>query len=318
LREPASGATLTARVPVVVLQDTFRDENVELSSSVSRGPRSEAALTVLRGENTGALYPLQGTESIIGRDPEVCVPLPDTNLSRQHARIVRTDNVYTIEDLGSTNGTFVDGERVERARVLEDGCRVHLGTRTVLHFRLYDAVELEAARATYALTVRDPLTGTFNRRYLQERLWSEAAFARRHQTPLSLVLLDIDHFKRINDEYGHAVGDSALRALATALSALTRQEDVLARYGGEEFALIARGIDREKTLALAERMRRTIEEQRLPTTRGSLSFTVSVGIAHSDVGEEIQAQQLFEAADRALYAAKDAGRNAVSIAPPGI
>jgi diguanylate cyclase (GGDEF)-like protein len=300
---------------VVVLADTFRDENDELSSSVSRGPRSEAALSVLRGDNVGALYPLSGTEAIIGRDPEAVVPLVDSSLSRQHARIIRTDNTYTIEDLGSTNGTYVDGKRVDRTRLLEDGCRIHLGVRTVLHFRLYDMVELEAARAAYQLTVRDPLTGAFNRRYLQERLWSEAAFAKRHGTPLSLVLLDIDHFKRINDEYGHAVGDSALRALANALSLLTRQEDVLARYGGEEFALIARGIDRDKTLALAERMRRTVEEQRLPTTRGALTFTVSVGIAYTEVGEEVQAQQLFEAADRALYAAKDAGRNAVSIAP---
>ena len=207
--------------------------------------------------------------------------LSESSLSRQHARIVRSENTYTVEDLGSTNGTFVDGKRVLDPRTLEDGCRIYLGKRTVLHFRLYDPVELEAARAAYALTVRDPLTGAFNRRYLEERLWSEAAFAHRHQSPLSLVLLDIDHFKRINDEYGHSVGDAALRCLASALSTLTRQEDVLARYGGEEFALIARGIDREKTLALAERMRRTIEEQRLPTTRGALRFTVSVGIAFS-------------------------------------
>jgi two-component system cell cycle response regulator len=209
----------------------------------------------------------------------------------------------------------VDGQRVEGTRALEDGCRVHLGTRTVLHFRLYDRVELDAACATYALTVRDPLTGVFNRRYLQERLWSEAAYAKRHGTPLSLILLDIDHFKRINDQYGHTVGDNALCSLANALSELTRQEDVLARYGGEEFALIARGIDRQKTLALAERIRRTVEGQCLTVDRVSVSFTVSIGIAHSDEGGDYQAQELFEAADRALYAAKDAGRNLVSISP---
>jgi diguanylate cyclase (GGDEF)-like protein len=135
------------------------------------------------------------------------------------------------------------------------------------------------------------------------------------RAPLALVLLDIDHFKRINDVHGHSVGDAALRLLASALTELTRQEDVLARYGGEEFALIVRGNDRPQTLALAERMRRAIEEQRLQTALGPISFTVSIGIAHSDSGTEIQAQQLFEAADRALYAAKDAGRNVVSIAP---
>lgn len=296
-------------------EDTYRDENDELTSSVARGPRTEAALTVLRGDNPGALYLLDREEHVIGRDLDASIALSDGNLSRQHARIFRADGAFMIEDLGSTNGTFVDGARVQGTRVLEDGCRIYLGTQVVLHFRLHDEVELEAVREAYALTVRDPLTGVFNRRHLQERLWSESAFARRHRTPLSLILFDIDHFKRINDAHGHATGDAALRALAKALTALTRQEDVLARHGGEEFALIARGIDRANAILLAERMRSAIEAQRLSIGQAEISFTVSIGIAHSDNGEEAQPQALFEAADRALYAAKDAGRNVVSIAP---
>src|SRR5262249_27764284 len=160
---------------------------------------------VLRGENTGALYTLEQAESVIGRSPENAVALPDSSLSRQHARILRDGLKFTIEDLGSTNGTFVDGERVNGTQPLEDGARIYLGARTVLHFRMHDEVELGAAPQTYAPPVRDPLTGVSNRRHLQERLWSEAAFAKRHHTSLSLVLLDIDHFKRINDEHGHAV-----------------------------------------------------------------------------------------------------------------
>jgi diguanylate cyclase (GGDEF)-like protein len=306
-------------VSAPIESDTFRDEVEDLSDSVARGPRSEAALTVLRGENVGALYSIEADETVIGRSTEVGITLPDDSLSRQHARIRREGAQYLIEDLGSTNGTFVDGERLEKPHALEDGSRIHLGSRTVLHFRLHDAVELEASRQTYALSVRDPLTGLFNRRHMQERLWSEAAFARRHHTSLSLIVLDIDHFKRINDEHGHAVGDAALCLLATALTTLTRQEDVLARYGGEEFALIARGIDRDGTLLLAERMRTTIEAQRLPLDGGdALTFTISIGVAHCEAGAEMEAQQLFEAADRALYAAKDAGRNHVSLAPAGV
>jgi diguanylate cyclase (GGDEF)-like protein len=147
-------------------------------------------------------------------------------------------------------------------------------------------------------------------------MWSEAAYARRHGTPLSLMLLDVDHFKQINDEHGHAVGDDALRLLARALSTLTREEDMLARYGGEEFALVARGIGRQDTLLLAERMRSVIAQQRLPIGQQEVAFTVSIGVAHSETGEDADAQHMFEAADRALYAAKDAGRNGVSIAPP--
>jgi diguanylate cyclase (GGDEF)-like protein len=283
---------------------------------VARGPRSEAALTVLRGDIPGALYPLDGEEAVIGRSPEASIALADGSLSRLHARITRRGDAFLIEDLGSTNGTFIDGERVEGRCELQDGCRIHLGMRTVLHFRLHDAVELDAARKTHALTVRDPLTGVFNRSHLEERLFAEAAFARRHRKALSLILLDVDHFKKINDQHGHAAGDEALKTLAKALADLTREEDVLARYGGEEFALIARDINRDATLALAERMRRAVEEQTLAMGEGlSLSFTVSIGIAHCEPGEVPNAQQLFVAADRALYAAKDAGRNSVSIAP---
>jgi diguanylate cyclase (GGDEF)-like protein len=303
-------------VGVAKEQDTYRDEAEELSGSVSRGPKSEAVLTVLRGDNPGTLYMLEGPESVIGRSPDVAVAIPDESLSRCHARILRLGSVFALEDLRSTNGTFIDGERVRKTRPLEDGCRIFLGTRTVLHFRLLDKVELEAVRQTQALTVRDALTGAYNRRLLQERLWSEAAFARRHRTPLSLILLDVDHFKQINDQHGHATGDAALRLLAQALTALTREEDMLARYGGEEFALVARGIDRNDTLALAERIRRSIEQQQLPTDRGSIGFTISIGVAHSEGGEDADPQTMFEAADRALYAAKDAGRNSVSIAPP--
>jgi two-component system cell cycle response regulator len=296
--------------------DTSPDDYKEPTDSVGRGPRSEAALTVLRGELPGALFPLDADDMIIGRDPDGAIKLPDQNLSWQHARVLRHGSVYTIQDLDSTNGTFVDGARVAGTRVLEDGCRVHLGTRTVLHFRLYDAVELAAACASYALTVRDPLTGVYNRRYLQERLWSEAAYCRRHCTPLSVIMLDVDHFKRINDQHGHGVGDHALCALAKMLSELTRQEDVLARYGGEEFALIVRGIDRHETLALAERIRGEIAGRPLSIANGLVSFTVSVGVAHCENGDNSDAQRLLEVADRALYAAKYAGRNLVSMAPP--
>jgi diguanylate cyclase (GGDEF)-like protein len=295
--------------------DTSPDEYDESTDSVGRGPRSEAALTVLRGELPGALFPLLADENIIGRDTDVAIALPDHSLSRQHARVLRRGSAYIIEDLGSTNGTFVDGARIAGVRILEDGCRVHLGSRTVLHFRLYDAVELEAACASYALTVRDPLTGIYNRRYLQDRLWSEAAYCRRHATPLSVIMLDIDHFKRINDQHGHSVGDDALRALANTLAELTRREDVLARYGGEEFALIVRGIDRSETLALAERIRCEVEGRRLSVANGSVSFTVSVGVAHCENGDGSDAERLLEIADRALYTAKYAGRNLVSMAP---
>jgi two-component system cell cycle response regulator len=297
------------------LLDTTRESVDDDHPSVARGPRFAAILTVLRGENPGVMYTLEGSEALVGRSPEVAVTVPDDTLSRRHAYIRRIGNVFAIQDLESTNGTFVDGIRVEGTQALEDGCRIGVGARTVLHFRMVDAVELEAARQTYALTVLDPLTGVFNRRHLQERLAAETAYATRHGTPLSLLLLDIDHFKQINDAHGHAAGDEALCMLAKLLGKLARREDVLARFGGEEFALITRGIDQQGAFALAERARAAVAEQCLATETGTIRFTVSIGIAQCEAGAGSAAQRMFEAADRALYAAKDSGRNCVSIAP---
>lgn len=297
-------------------QDTIREEAGALSKSVSRGPRTRAVLTVLRGEGTGKLHIMEGKWLVIGRAPNVELSISDDALSRLHACIQRAEDGFVIEDLNSTNGTFVDGNPVQGHAPLSDGARIQLGSRAVLHFRLHDAVELGVVCEAHAQALRDPLTGVFNRRHFQDSLWAEVAFARRHRTPLSLLLLDIDHFKRINDEHGHATGDAALQLLAGKLSSLTREEDTLARYGGEEFALVARGISRAEVLNLAERIRQLIERQRIPAKSGFVDFTVSIGVAHWPAGEGNSAQALLEAADEALYESKRAGRNSVSIAPP--
>jgi diguanylate cyclase (GGDEF)-like protein len=296
--------------------ETVPGDEEGLSSSVARGKRTEAVLTSLRGPGAGTLRVLQGSALVIGRSPDADFPIDDDLLSRRHARVMRIGSVYAIEDLGSTNGTHVDGVRVRKPIPLEDGARIHLGTRTVLHFRLHDRVELDVVQSTHALTLRDPLTGLFNRRHLEDRLRAELAFSKRHLSPLTLILLDVDHFKKINDRHGHPVGDAVLRTLATSLSELTRGEDVLARYGGEEFALLTRELDRQQTIQLAERIRAAAAEQTVAAEQGAVRFTVSLGVAHLNGGEQADAVTLIGAADRALYASKDAGRNSISIAPP--
>jgi two-component system cell cycle response regulator len=249
---------------------------------------------------------LQTGSTIIGRDPDVAISLPDHSLSRQHARVTGAGGTYKIEDLGSTNGTFVDGARIAGSHTLEDGCRIHLGTRTVLHFRLYDAVELAAARESYALTVRDPLTGTYNRRYLHDRLGSEWAYCRRHCTPLSLLLLDIDHFKRINDLYGHDVGDQTIAAVAR----LAAEEGALiGRLGGEEFGMLIEGRHLGDGVRVAERLRAAIAALQLDTANGPLTLSCSFGVSEHKPRETID--DLLKRADVALYAAKTGGRNRV-------
>jgi diguanylate cyclase (GGDEF)-like protein len=158
--------------------------------------------------------------------------------------------------------------------------------------------------------VLDPLTGLHNRRHLDARLRAELAFATRHEAPLSVLIIDVDHFKKINDTMGHGAGDAALRALGERLQKSVRTEDVVARYGGEEFAVIARGIKAAGALLLAERVRETVARMRVAYEAHTIAFTISVGVATMDQNRKFAAvEALLKAADDALYAAKKSGRN---------
>jgi diguanylate cyclase (GGDEF)-like protein len=279
------------------------------------GPREEGVLTVLRGPNAGGLFTLDGPRTLIGRSSEAQVMLTDTAMSRRHSAIARTPEGYFIEDLGSANGTIVDGVKIAQQTQLHDGSRIEVGAHTLLRFGLHDAVEREAARRTHDLMVRDPLTSLFNRRHLYERLHSEAAFALRHNTPLAVLLVDIDGFKQINDTHGHAIGDSVLRVLSRALTQTVRTEDVLARYGGEEFVIVARGIEVEGVRVLGDRIVRATSALRVPGANGvPVPVSVSVGVAHSTLIQSHEPEVLLRAADEAMYTAKRTGRNRAELA----
>ena len=164
-------------------------------------------------------------------------------------------------------------------------------------------------------TLTDPLTGIFNRRYLDRRLHEEAAVARRYGRPLSVMLLDIDHFKRINDGYGHQIGDHVLSALVEAVAGVLRESDIFARYGGEEFMVIAPHTPQLRATDLAERLRKCIEahEFKLTNERGEdldIRLTVSIGVA-SFSDEIADMDKLVHAADENMYRAKHEGRNRV-------
>lgn len=159
----------------------------------------------------------------------------------------------------------------------------------------------------------DALTGLANRLALGERLAAEWASCRRRESPLSILVLDVDHFKRINDRFGHAAGDEALRRVAEALRAVARTSDLVARYGGEEFILLAPDCDLAGALSLAERAREQIEALRLDFGGTPHPLTASVGVATAAglSPDDPEPEALFDRADRALYEAKSAGRNAV-------
>jgi diguanylate cyclase (GGDEF)-like protein len=270
---------------------------------------SRATLTLVSGANAGAIYPLLLDENIIGRTRDCTIRIEDPGISRRHARIVRTGSVtYLLEDLGSSNGTFVGGKRVTHQK-LADGDRLAIGPSVEFRFGFTDEAEEALLRRLYESSVLDALTGAYNRKHFAERLAAELGYAKRHNAPLSMLLFDLDHFKRVNDSLGHLGGDHVLRTVATLVKKTLRAEDVFARYGGEEFAIIARGADIEKAWRFAERLRTMVEQSRIDFKGTPIPVTVSVGVASLACCADPSADGLIAKADERLYAAKRGGRN---------
>ncbi|HEY5923314.1 MAG TPA: sensor domain-containing diguanylate cyclase [Kofleriaceae bacterium] len=211
--------------------------------------------------------------------------------------------------------------------LLSRGERVGVVTATAEHVDAFDPSDLELIRfiaTTIALDVEnvrlhrvavtDPLTGTYNREFLQQRLPAEIEAAIDRDRPLSLALVDVDHFKAVNDQYGHGVGDVVLAEVARRLRSAIRGGDVLVRYGGEEFIAVLPKADAGRAWEVGERMRQRVCERAFDVGDGlALLLRVSVGIAQWRMGEDMP--DLIERADIALYGAKQRGRNRVEVAP---
>ncbi|MEO0323730.1 MAG: GGDEF domain-containing protein [Myxococcota bacterium] len=276
-----------------------------------RASPDRGTLTMLAGPTPGAVFAMDD-DVVIGRGRDATLRVDDRGLSRRHVRIRRQEERFWIEDLGSTNGTFLNGDRVLMPSPLSDGDRVQAGKNTLLCFQLQDELEQRAAQRLYDSAVRDALTQLHNRRYLDERLESELAYAMRHSSALSVMLVDLDHFKGINDTFGHPAGDTVLRTVAATLGRVVRAEDLVARYGGEEFCVLARGINVGGGTRFAERIRETLAELSIAVGDRTLHVTASLGVATFDTTHPFpDVAALVHAADLALYRAKETGRNRV-------
>jgi diguanylate cyclase (GGDEF)-like protein len=274
--------------------------------------RNRACLTVLTGTAAGHMFKLRTGSSLIGRAQNAEVRLVDDGVSRQHASVRYDGKTLAVNDLDSRNGTFVNGTKITQLTKLEDGDKIQVGRTTVLRFAYHDALDESFHESLLSSALRDGLTKLFNKRYLMDRLDSELKFARRHDTAVALLMIDIDHFKNVNDQHGHLAGDAVLASFAQALVKAVRNEDVVARFGGEELAIILRATAIEPALALAERLRRLLEQIKIKFNDSELRATVSIGLAGYPSLQVESPAALVEAADKALYRAKKAGRNRVS------
>ncbi len=281
-------------------------------------PAASAYMIVVDGSVPGTMLPLNERGTTLGRSSECDFQIDDITVSRRHAVVaVGVEGIAQITDLGSANGTFVNGESVSphRVVVLEDGDRVRLGGKVVFKLVRLDPTDERFQRDMFERTVRDPLTGLYHRAYFLSQIGALAERYAASGIGMAILMLDIDHFKKINDCHGHLAGDDVLREVAAVIRESTRAEDLVARYGGEEF-VIALPISLV-TLAVqrAERIRLAIARRRIPAASLEVCLTASVGLAFSPPGWSRNERALILAADQALYQAKAQGRNKVAVAP---
>ena len=264
------------------------------------------------GPNLGKKFQLDREETTIGRGENCEIVLELDNVSRRHCSLrLRPDGVF-LADNGSTNGTYLNNVEVRAETALRSGDLIKVGSAIFkfLYGGELGSIEAQYHEEIYRLTIVDGLTQAFNKRYLLEFLEREMARCSRHGRALSLVLFDIDHFKKINDTYGHLAGDYVLRELAATLKTRIRREECFARYGGEEFALVLPETGHQNTVFLADKLRKIVEQQQFVFEGKRMPVTFSAGVA--DMREGVDTPLAFiKAADARLYEAKRLGRNQV-------
>lgn len=278
--------------------------------AVPRGRR--AYLVVLRGPEMGRQIAVVGDEVVLGRDPACEVVVACDLVSRRHGSISWEGEEALLRDLGSTNGTRHNGVALAPGRpvALVSGDRIEMG-EAVYKFLLEGDVETLYHEELRRKAHLDGLTGTFNKSYLMEALGREMARSLRHDRPLTVLLFDLDHFKAVNDAWGHLAADRILLELAQRVLSLLRREDILARFGGEEFVVVMPETSIERGRIKGERLRRAVAAAAFGAEGRPVPVTVSVGVAALQPHMRSPAD-LLAAADAQLYVAKRSGRNQVA------
>lgn len=280
-----------------------------LHPSVEKAPRGQAYLIVLAGARLRQYLVLGTAEVELGRGAGCAMQLDADSVSRKHARIRWTGDVHELSDLGSTNGTYVNERRVTNAR-LADGDRLQIG-HVLIKYIAGSNVEAQYHQEVQRLVRFDGLTGVANRDQFDEALTEAIWRTRAQPAALSVLVLDLDHFKRVNDTYGHTAGDAVLRQTASVIERVVGEAGLFARTGGEEFAVLLRSVDHAGAARLAERIRERVEGTKIVFDGRRIPLTVSIGVAERPATSAEAGEDLYRRADRQLYEAKRAGRNRV-------
>lgn len=294
------------------MSNEIKDETVIASIGLLQGMEEKLpAVNFLGGPSMGQQVVLEEGDCVIGRNKDADIMVEDEAISRYHFKLKVKDKVTTIEDLNSTNGTFVNGNRIKK-QILSPNDKIQISSQTVLRFAYVDMVDKNSHDRFYEMALFDPVTSAHTKRYFLNRIQHEFSYAERRNLPLSLIMFDLDYFKKVNDTYGHPAGDFILERVSQTTKTLIRKEDLFARYGGEEFAILMRESQEEEAVQLAERLREKIATSEYVFESNKIPISVSLGVACFKNGNFKSYQDLIKVADQYLYFSKSNGRNRVS------
>jgi diguanylate cyclase (GGDEF)-like protein len=282
------------------------DRNTIADSGRQEAGEFKPRLIVVSGMMLGLQIELGDEPVTIGRASECALSLQHPSVSRHHCEISREGDRYFIEDLGSTNRTYLNGKPVRREE-LHDGDQVSVGNNAIKFFTGH-SLEAKYHDELIDLAIYDSLTGFYNRRHFHTLLDEE--IERAKGVPVSVLMMDLDHFKNINDRFGHLVGDQVLTSSAQIMRAHAPTDAPFGRLGGEEFALALAGTSLDEAIAIAEKLRNAIASKPVETRDQKLPITISIGVAQTG-GKLRTGAELLNGADDRLYRAKQAGRNCV-------
>jgi len=269
-------------------------------------------LVVIGGDNVGAVHKIDKTRAIIGRGREADIRIPDDGISREHVEVLGEPEHVTVRDLGSTNGTFHNGRKVDEVELI-DGDKISIGSTTILKFSYRDGFDEAFEQRLSALGIRDELTRALKKAFFLDRLESEVAFSIRHRTPIALIMWNLDGYDAVQKVHGPTVGASLLSATAYAVTRVIRREDVFVRYGGEEFGLLCRNTSIDAAVRMAERLRDVVRDTAVRVGTDLVQVTASFGVATCPAAAPgiVTPSDLIAAADAAMRRAKSMGKNRV-------
>lgn len=285
-------------------EDTVADRLENIKTDEEKKP----FLTFIKGSRLGELIEIVEPVVVAGRGSDVGLRIEDSAISRKHFQLSLASNKVWIEDLNSKNGTYVNGQLIKSKTQLEDGDKIQISRATILEFTYLDETRSLSEKQRYEMGVMDALTGIHNKRYFMDRIVEEFSFAQRQKGKLSIIIFDVDYFKKVNDTYGHLAGDLVLQKIAQAVANSLRSGDLFARYGGEEFVVAIRDGDIKQAFETGERIRKLVASLEINFEGQKIATTISCGATSIDEKFRDYVGMIAEA-DKFLYRAKKEGRN---------